>query len=369
MLHEFLSTNQEELVRRCQAKVAQRPAPLPTATELKYGIPHFLDQLINTLRLEQSAPSEETAKKLPSAIGSTAGKHGNELLRQGFTIGQVIHDYGDLCQAVTELAHDLKALITVDEFHTFNRCLDNAMADAVTEFARQRDQLISEEGAQTMNERLGFLAHELRNLLNSAMLSYQVIKGGNVTVTGATGAVLNRSLIGLRDLIDRTLADVRLTDGMKVRQEPILIRELLAELQISAAMEAKAKERTFTISPVAAGLAVHADRQMICSAVSNLLQNAFKFSRPDGHVLLTARAVAERVLIEIKDECGGLPPGEPEDLFHSFEQRSSDRTGLGLGLSISRRSVEANGGKIRVRNLPGVGCIFTIDLPRLASAK
>jgi signal transduction histidine kinase len=143
----------------------------------------------------------------------------------------------------------------------------------------------------------------------------------------------------------------------------------LDELQISAAMEAKAKERDFTMSPVAAGLAVHADRQMLCSAVSDLLQNAFKFTRPGGHVLLTARAVAERVLIEIKDECGGLPPGDTEDLFHSFEQRSSDRTGLGLGLSISRRSVEANGGKLRVRNLPGEGCIFTIDLPRPAPAQ
>ena len=72
-----------------------------------------------------------------------------------------------------------------------------------------------------------------------------------------------------------------------------------------------------------------------------------------------------RVLIEVEDECGGLPPGKAEDLFRPFEQRGADRSGLGLGLAIARESVETNGGKIRARNLPGRGCIFTIDLPLL----
>ena len=86
------------------------------------------------------------------------------------------HDYGDLCQAVTELAHEKEAAITVDEFHTFNRCLDNAIADAVTEFGLQRDQIRTEERAASMNERLGNLAHELRNRLSSGMLAFQAIK-------------------------------------------------------------------------------------------------------------------------------------------------------------------------------------------------
>lgn len=290
-------------------------------------------------------PPQAEPAKVPADIGNTAGKHGNELLRKGFTVDQVVHDYGDLCQAVTELAHESNATITVDEFHTFNRCLDNAIAQAVTEFGRQRDQYISEEGVETMNERLGCLAHELRNKLNSAMLAMGAIKGGHGSLQGATGAVLTRSLMGLRYLVDCSLADVRLTDGMNARRESILVRELLDELQIAAAMEAKAKELVFTISPVDEVLVVDADRQMLSSAIANLLQNAFKFTPPNGHVLLTAHAAADRIVIEVADEC---------------------RTGLGLGLSISRRGVEANGGKIRVRKLPGTGCVFTIDLPRPA---
>ena len=305
---------------------------------------------------------------LPAHIGSTAGRHGNELLRKGFTVDQVVHDYGDLCQAVTELAHETQAPITVDEFRTFNRCLDNAIADAVTEFGRQRDQYIAEEGAETLNERLGALAHELRNLLNSAMLAFQALKGGSGALGGATGDVLGRSLSGLRDLIDRSLADVRLTDGMKARRERFPLHALVDEIGIVAAIEARSRGLVFTIAPVDRGLVLDADRQMLSSAIANLVQNAFKFTRPGGHVTLRASAVAERIVVEVEDECGGLAQGKAEELFHPFQQRSSDRTGLGLGLSISRRGVEANGGKLRVRNLRGTGCVFAIDLPRPAAA-
>jgi len=68
-------------------------------------------------------------------------------------------------------------------------------------------------------------------------------------------------------------------------------------------------------------------------------------------------------LIEVEDECGGLPEGDSESLFHLFEQRGSDRSGMGLGLGISRRGVELNGGTLYVRNLQDRGCVFTIDLP------
>ena len=81
---------------------------------------------------------------------------------------------------------------------------------------------------------------------------------------------------------------------------------------------------------------------------------------------LRVGASADRVLIEIQDACGGLPGGDVNELFRPFEQRSADRTGLGLGLAFSRWGVEANGGRIYARNLPERGCVFTIDLPRIS---
>ena len=373
MLDEFLTVNRGELITRCRAKVAKRPAPRASNAELQHGIPIFLDQLIKTLRLENacsfweshnvSGGAQTPQTSTGSEISKSAAKHGSELLRRGLTVDQVVHDYGDLCQAVTELAVEQNAPVTVAEFHTLNRCLDNAIADAVTEYTRRRDLAVSDQGSQAMNERLGSFAHELRNLLNSAMLAVEAVKSGNVGLAGATGALLDRSLKGMRDLIDRSLAEVRLTSGLPTRRERISLGEFIDEVQVSATMEAKAKGLGLTVGPVESGLAVDADRHMLSSAVSNLLQNAFKFT-PHGHVSLTTQATADRVLIEIEDECGGLPPGKAEELFQPFMQRAADRSGLGLGLSISNRGIEANGGGLHVRDLPGKGCIFTIDLPR-----
>jgi signal transduction histidine kinase len=113
---------------------------------------------------------------------------------------------------------------------------------------------------------------------------------------------------------------------------------------------------------------VEGDRQILAAAVTNLLQNAVKFTRPRGRVTVSACAAAERVLISVEDECGGLPAGTAEEIFRPFEQRGAERTGLGLGLPMSRRGVEAHGGQLHVRDLPGRGCVFTIDLARAETA-
>jgi signal transduction histidine kinase len=378
VLHDFLTINRADLIDRCRLKVAQRTAPKATDAELEHGIPLFLDQLIKTLEVEQTSEPMRSrkvsgpsggGKPVLSEIGQTAARHARELFQHGFTVDQVVHDYGDLCQAITDMALEYSAPIQVDEFQTLNRCLDNAIADAVTEFAYQRDLLIADRGVQALNERLGFLAHELRNLLNTATLAVTAIKGGNVRLGGATGAVLDRSLIGLRNLIDRSLADVRVTAGMPARHQLISVADFIAEVKISALLEAQARECRFTVCVVEPTLAVDADRDMIFSAVGNLLQNAFKFTQPRTQVSLNAYAAADRILIDVEDNCGGLPPGDAEKMFMPFTQSGGDRSGLGLGLSICRRSVEANNGVIRVRNVHRSGCVFTIDLPRRSLPK
>jgi signal transduction histidine kinase len=355
MLHDFLTTNREAIIARARARTSARTAPRATEAELTDGIPVFLNQLGDALRLAMSGVEIHN-----EAIGISAGRHGHDLLRMGLTVAQVVHGYGDVCQVVTELALEQTASIGTEEFRMLNLCLDDAIAGAVTEYALQRERSITDEGT----ERLGFLAHELRNLLSVAVLSFDSIKRGRVAPGGSTGEMHNRSLMRLRDLIDRTLAEVRLDSGIQ-RLERVAVAEFIEEMEISASMEAQARGRHLTVTSVDPSVTIEADRQTLASAVSNLLQNAFKFTPGHGQVSLTARATAERVLFEVEDECGGLPPGKAEDLFRPFEQRSSDRTGLGLGLSICLKAVKANAGEIRVRNLPGKGCVFVIDLPRL----
>jgi signal transduction histidine kinase len=375
MLHEFLTNNRADLIERCRLKVAQRSAPRVTSAELTHGIPLFLDQLIKTLQVEQTSDPMESRKvsgpagggtPVLSEMGAAAALHGRELLQQGFTVEQVVHDYGDLCQAITDLAFELKAPIAIDEFRTLNRCLDNGIAEAVTEYSYQRYSVESKNGVQALNERLGFLAHELRNLIHTGTLAFTAIKGGKVGITGATGAVLERSLIGLRTLVDRSLADVRVAAGIPPRHELVSLANFIDQVESSAALEARSRECVFTVSDVEGRLAMDVDRDMLLSALGNLLQNAFKFTGQGTEVTLHAYAIADRILIDVEDHCGGLPAGSMERMFLPFTQSGADRSGLGLGLAICQRSVEANNGTLRVRDIPGSGCVFTIDLPRYA---
>ena len=374
MLHEFLNANRDELIERCRVKVAHRRAPNVTDAHLEHGIPLFIDQLTKTLRLEQTAeplqsrrvsgPAGGGGESGASEISGSAAQHGRELFQHGFTVEQVVHDYGDLCQAITELASEYGKPIQIEEFRTLNRCLDNAIAGAVTEYSFGQNVVIAEQGVQALNERLGFLAHELRNHIHTASLALIAIKSGHVAIGGATGAVLERSLIEIRSLVDRSLADVRVTAGMPARQQVISVADLVGEIKVSASLEAQARECIFKVSAVSPLLAVDVDRDLLSAAVGNLLQNAFKFTHHHSEVALRAYGAADRILIEVEDTCGGLTPGATESMFQPFAQNHADRSGLGLGLSISRRSVEANNGKLSVRDIPGSGCVFTIDLPR-----
>lgn len=354
MLHEFIAVNREEIIRRCRAKVATRSVPPPTEAEIDHGVPVFLDQLRDALRLGQPTSPE---------ISRSAIKHGHELLLQGFTVSQVVHDYGDVCQAITELAVELNAPISTDDFRTLNRCLDDAIAGAVTEYGRERNQSGIDGESVRGRERLGFFAHEMRNLMNTALMAFEVLRTGNVGVAGSTGTVLHRSLLASHTLISRSLAEVRLTQGVQNREQ-FLVSGFIEEIASAAIFEADARSVRLTVVPVEDGVAIEADRQVLAAVVGNLLQNAFKFTRPRTTVTLRVGASAERVLIEVQDECGGLPSGSPTSSF----DRSSSAAPIEPGSVLA--SPSADGASKRTtagsaRDLPNKGCVFTLDLPRL----
>jgi signal transduction histidine kinase len=148
-----------------------------------------------------------------------------------------------------------------------------------------------------------------------------------------------------------------------MHRQRIPLHELIEDAQSDGALGAESRGVSLTVSPTDPELAVEADAQVLAGAISNLLQNAFKFTRKGGRVWLRTSTVDERAWIEVEDECGGLPAGRVEEIFEPFQQRAKNRVGLGLGLYVSRKGVEASGGSLRVRDIPGAGCVFTIDLP------
>jgi signal transduction histidine kinase len=360
MLHDFIVAHRDLIIERTRARMREWAASRFADTKLEHGVPLFLTQLAGALN-----PASHRALHLVGAtderktITDSATLHGHDLLRNGFTVAQVVHGYGDVCQVVTELATETNAHISPAEFQVFNRCLDDAIAGAVTAYARERERGLAYRGT----ERLGVFTHEVRGLLNTAVLSFDVIKRGMVGVGGSTGAIHARSLSSLSALVERSLAEVRMEAGTPMLQH-VLIGEFMEELEVTAAMQADGHGLLLAVRPVDGDIVIEADRQLLASAVSNLVENAFKFSRPGGTVTLSTRTTAERVYIDVSDACGGLPAGKLEELFRPFARGATDQSGLGLGLSIALAATRANSGNLTVHDLPGTGCVFTIDLPR-----
>jgi signal transduction histidine kinase len=353
VLRDFIAQHREYILARARECVARRSTPIPTEVELKHGLPMFLDQLGEALRkLELREAANHTE------LQGSASKHGYDLFRKGMTIAQVVHDYGDLCQVITSLAVERSAAIDPSEFQILNLCLDDAIAGAVTTYAELRDQATTKEGA----ERLGVLAHEMRNVLHAAMISFASIRRGTVGPGGSTGTIHEGKLQQLSALIDRAFSDVRLDAGL-TRMERVALWEIIQDIEISASALARTAGLKFVATSVDPTITVDVDRQILSSAISNLVQNAFKFTRRATTVQLRVRTIANRVLIEIEDECGGLPAGKTEDLLRPFAQEGRDRTGLGLGLSIVLKAAKALSGELRISDIPRKGCVFTIDLP------
>lgn len=136
-----------------------------------------------------------------SEMGASATIHGKQLLDLGFTVDQVVHDYGDLCQAITDLAFERDAPFTVSEFRTLNRCLDNAIANAVASFSAAREISFAAQQIVEADERIATVKHDLRSSLAMATYAVAAMSAGNLPMSGSTGTILKKSLAALRDQI------------------------------------------------------------------------------------------------------------------------------------------------------------------------
>jgi signal transduction histidine kinase len=360
MLSEFVSLHRAAIVATCRVRVAARASPPPTELEIEHGIPLFLDQLAMKLLSKLSRAND-------GHLAASATVHGGDLLRMGFTVEQVVRDYGDVCQSITALAIERGIKITTEEFRTLNLCLDDAIANAVTEYVRQRELVVVAADERRAAADMGSFAHELRNLLQTAALAYEALRSGSVGIAGSTGLLLGRSLADLAALVEHSLAKVRSGIDASALAQVIVVSELVDEVITPARMNAKATGHQVVAETRDGGAEVVGDRSMLMAICANLIQNAFKYSRVGSQVILRTSATRERVTIEVEDECGGLPPGAVATMFEPFSQHGTDRSGLGLGLAICMRGVETMGGTLRVRDLPGKGCVFAVELPRTDS--
>lgn len=348
-LSDFLVQNRETIERRTREMFFGRSVPSPHVSELGRGVPIFMEQLVATLKGDATDDV---------ALTATAKAYGERLFKLGFTVSELVHGYGSVCTVVTALARERGFEVSTRDFQVFNRTLDVAIAESVTAHESERTAVAAEKE----DERIGALAHELRHTLSAASMAFTVIRQGTVGMRGQTADVLDRSLTRMGALIDRSLAEVRLRADPTPVPERFRLADALDQIGATVRREIDNRELHLVLE-IDRDAEVETDRQFLMSAMSNLVQNALKYTRTGGRVCVRGQCKDNRLVIEVEDECGGLPPGKAEALFLPFARGAHESPGLGLGLSIVMRAIAAINGEIRVRDLPGKGCVFTVDLP------
>jgi hypothetical protein len=191
MLDELIATHRADLIAQCEHKSRAR---LAVADSPRVScVPLFLDQLVEELQRTTLIGGVD--------ITESARQHGYDLLTQGFTVSQLVHEYGDICQAITELAVKTNAQIRADDFRCLNRCLDDAIAGAATEYGRAHDEVITLHADVQDQRRLG-LTTKLRTAIATAKLARDIVKTGRVGVAGSTSDLLDMSLSAAHGLAD-----------------------------------------------------------------------------------------------------------------------------------------------------------------------
>lgn len=354
-LHQLISERKNEIVDRWVGQVRGKLAPqaLPTP-DLVNHLHQYIEEIATTMR---RAEAESVEAALPE-LGSIAREHGQHRFSLGTDVASLVREYGAVQDCIFDLVQEAKLEVSLAEVRLLVKCLSSSAAHSVEHYINARD----EESRRQTARHFAFIAHELRNPLQSAMLAFASMRRRGMVPPGTPAEVVARSHARLRDLIDHSLVELRMKGGLELHPEPISVPRLLEDAKAESIAEAEEKNLRVLIE-AEERLELQADHRLLRSAIGNLLRNAIKFTRNEGTVIMRAVAAEGRVAIEVQDECGGLPPEKVKEIFNPFVQIGADRSGFGLGLAISKQVTEAHEGSLRVNDLPGKGCVFTLDLP------
>lgn len=349
-LRAVIVEKREEILRAWSASVRpQLDTQALTSGELRDHLPAFLDDLAVAL-----APGSMFDGTLKPA------QHGRQRLLVGFDVAAVVRDYGMLGEAILGVADSVAYSPTHHEHRTLLRELSEAAQSAVTAYTTRRDAELDDATAKHS----AFVAHQLRNPLSSARMSLSLLSSATSGTQFGTKQLraLQRSVARACDLVDNVLVAERLDRHVDVQTEVLRLADVFEEVRADIELHADVRGVIVDCEGDDA-LIFFADRRLLLSALENLVHNAVKFTKPGTRVVVRARRLESKMIFEVHDECGGLPPNKAGELFQPFVQRGTDRSGFGLGLAIAKQAVEAHGGTIRALDRPGSGCVFVIEIP------
>ena len=243
------------------------------------------------------------------------------------------------------------------------------------EQARQAVQALREADVRK-DEFLAMLAHELRNPLAPIRVAAEVLRRSSVQDERVRRAsdVVARQCDHLTSLVDDLLDVSRVTRGViELQMKPVPLRRVINDAVEQSSPALQARRHHLVIENAAHAPVVLADEKRLVQALTNLLNNAAKYTPPEGHISVKTVVVGNTADIHVRDDGIGIEPAMTERVFDLFAQaeRTPDRSsgGLGLGLALVKSLIELHGGSVACRSEGvGKGSVFTLRLPLIQSA-
>ena len=354
-LADVLRAKRGEIVDAWLRRIRRESSPADmSSAELRDHLPSFFGDLVDALGQGAEARAADSTR--------TASRHGEQRLRAGFDVDEVIREYDLLGQTILEVADTAGIAIPIAQTRILLELLDAGRAKAVAAYVRRSE----EQAKREADEHVSFVAHELRNALNTVTLALAGLKRTLLGPGGRLVDMLERGVRTIRELVDQVLTAARFPN-MPLRMERVALRDVVGEVVQELGPKAEHKDIEMRVE-IGSDVVVEADRRLLHSVAANLIGNAIKFTRPGGGIVVRAAADDGGVVLDFEDTCGGLPAGATEDLFQPYVQRGRDRTGLGLGLAIVKQAIEAHAGTVELTNRPGAGCRFRVRVPTRQSS-
>jgi signal transduction histidine kinase len=359
-LADLLEAKNTEIVAEWRARVVATLAPQSLdETLLIDSLPTYIQLMADDLR------SRGVARRSGETIHGTRipAEHGVQRFHLGYEVAAMVREFALVGDVVFDFIEASGRSYAQWETRGFSTYLVDGIAEAASHYGRARDEQLRQQAAQ----HLAFVAHELRNPLGSVQLAFSSLVSRGDVPNSPVVARIDRGLRRVAALIDQALLEMKLKGKSDLHLEPTQAESLLQRLADECAAEVEAKDIQLVVE-VDESVSFLSDHRAVGAALSNLVRNAVKFTTVGGTVRLRAKSSELRVVIEVEDECGGLPPGKVEEMFSPFVQLGQDRSGFGLGLAIAKQAVDAHGGELRVHNLAPRGCVFVLDLPKMPPA-
>lgn len=349
-LDQFIESNKEAIIERWQEFAVDRLSLDLDESQLLNDLPRFIDDIVRTFRAPEGEwPHIESARE-----------HGQQRVRVGVQIGSLIEEMTMVGEAVAMVAEEQGEEFSSRDLLQLMSIIGRGASASVSAYAKVRDQELSDQAARHFS----FIAHEIRNPLNSARLAANLLALAPEDERKKHSERLDRSLSQLGKLVDDSLIEARLFGNPRVDLQQVNGRELVEQLGDDFAPQIADRDLVLAVS--AAEFTLQADPTLVYSALGNLLSNAIKYTPKGKRIDMRGRLEDGHAIFEVQDECGGIPPDIEPRLFEPFLQGQgpSSESGSGLGLLIVKQVMEAHEGTVQVNNQIGVGCCFRLDFPQ-----